>query len=501
MSASFPHFLGERVVLSASGHRGRIEFIVRGGVYVYDETIGEVLPEPLRPEDIERETPESFAMKERSLYHIPMLEHLPCAALLRLDDEWRFCCHGRFDRRLVECGLAPLETKIARGTTFLYETTTGYSTIASEARRDDDEYEAHVTKWGDIAENVNGSFSTSDRRWSRPVMTVDVLDYIADTLGLADRYALVSGHQDLVNCAYGHRHKDGTRLKKDPLISADEWQPSTTDGPYYDMLTTLRLTERLANPFPLEYQRFIVTSSAYYSKRETTPYLGRTCWLSLAQGNMLVHHASPKPLDGPGVFGAPDTLDDASFWQIVDHAVNVVKYPNEAGAVPTTSDDWRATRFFSTAYVSSVFHATRTLLERDVPSHSVAYQIVRAEDDALVVFVGDLHSSIRSLGVIVDWCRQIGCFEVDEDGQPTARLRPNVYLIFLGDLIDRGPFGVEILVIASLLKLATPAQVILLNGNHEDVRQYNKDGMGRELRGEYSDVKSPGRDARTTTTS
>lgn len=475
------------MVVISSSHRARVESVTKIGLKVFDENDDRVLQ--LRPDEIEREQPEPFASLT-SLYDIPVLQHLPCALLLNLDNQWHFCCHGRFDERLITCGWVPLSEKIDQSVNFLYETSDDYTTNISEASIDNQSYSLHVTKWGDIAENTLNTVAVARaRRTGRVVMTVAEMDRVANSIGLAEKYALVSGHQDMVNCAYGHRH--GT----DRDITSD-WVASTSGDPtriYFDMLTVLRLAENVANPFPLEYQRFIVTSSAYYSKRDVTEFLKHTCWLTLAQGRMLLHHATPKALDG--TFGEADNLDDATFWQIIDHAVNVVKYPNEAGKTPLRGN-WSRTRFFSQNYVSSVLHATREVLQKHVPAHSVTYQVLRAED-ALVVFIGDLHSSIRSLGIIIEWCRQIGCFELDDNDNPTARLRPNVFIVFLGDLIDRGPFGVEILVIASLLKLATPAQVVILNGNHEDAEQYNVYGMQSELNGEYPDIVASSRDART----
>ena len=46
------------------------------------------------------------------------------------------------------------------------------------------------------------------------------------------------------------------------------------------------------------------------------------------------------------------------------------------------------------------------------------------------------------------------------------------YMVFLGDYVDRGFYGTEVLYTIMMLKIANPEKVILLRGNHEDHRQY-----------------------------
>jgi len=70
-----------------------------------------------------------------------------------------------------------------------------------------------------------------------------------------------------------------------------------------------------------------------------------------------------------------------------------------------------------------------------------------------VVVVGDLHGSLADLLTIFDM-----------NGLPS----PNNVFIFNGDFVDRGSFGLEVLMVLLACKVALPECVFLNRGNHED---------------------------------
>jgi len=65
--------------------------------------------------------------------------------------------------------------------------------------------------------------------------------------------------------------------------------------------------------------------------------------------------------------------------------------------------------------------------------------------------VGDIHGQYFDL-----------CHMLDKAGPP-----PKLNYLFLGDYVDRGIYGVEVLLLLMSIKINYPSNVILLRGNHE----------------------------------
>jgi hypothetical protein len=74
--------------------------------------------------------------------------------------------------------------------------------------------------------------------------------------------------------------------------------------------------------------------------------------------------------------------------------------------------------------------------------------------DGEVVIIGDIHGQFMDMmGMLKKLHRQPG--------------EKSTKYLFLGDYVDRGEFGVEVMVFLLALKLKHPEDVILLRGNHE----------------------------------
>ncbi len=80
------------------------------------------------------------------------------------------------------------------------------------------------------------------------------------------------------------------------------------------------------------------------------------------------------------------------------------------------------------------------------------------------IFVrADLHGDLRSL--LVNLKALIDQGHLDKDLQCAE----NVHLVFLGDYMDRGSYGLFVLQLLIALNLKNPSQVTLIRGNHEDI--------------------------------
>lgn len=115
--------------------------------------------------------------------------------------------------------------------------------------------------------------------------------------------------------------------------------------------------------------------------------------------------------------------------------------------------------------LSSLFCAVTKTLKHD-PS------LIDLRGKEMVTIVGDLHGSLLSL---TDTLNEIG--DIHEDKA----------VVFNGDVVDRGPNGLEVILTILLLKLAYPNRVFLIRGNHEDCFLATVFGFEDELREKYGD--------------
>lgn len=110
-------------------------------------------------------------------------------------------------------------------------------------------------------------------------------------------------------------------------------------------------------------------------------------------------------------------------------------------------------------------------------------QAFTVHNKSTIIVMGDYHGCAHSLARNILSLLKDGV--IDEEGI----LRPNHFLIFLGDLADRGFYGIECWALAILLKLKNPTNVIILQGNHECDKIYKTGGLAAEF--EYKYPNSP----------
>lgn len=104
-------------------------------------------------------------------------------------------------------------------------------------------------------------------------------------------------------------------------------------------------------------------------------------------------------------------------------------------------------------------------------------RVFKAEEVVLdikspIMIIGDLHGQLLDLFRILkrhsDW--------------------ENTQFLFLGDLVDRGSFSTETVLLVFLMKVLYPDTVHIIRGNHEFAEIYNACGFSTELRGIYKEA-------------
>ena len=97
--------------------------------------------------------------------------------------------------------------------------------------------------------------------------------------------------------------------------------------------------------------------------------------------------------------------------------------------------------------------------------------------NANIYIIGDLHSSLESLRQFICRLKVKNVFKSE-----SLELNPNNYIVFLGDMVDRGPYSIEILLIIAKLQASNKFHnVFVLSGNHEDFQTYKQNGLLTEI--------------------
>ncbi|MBU4269651.1 metallophosphoesterase [Candidatus Dependentiae bacterium] len=100
-----------------------------------------------------------------------------------------------------------------------------------------------------------------------------------------------------------------------------------------------------------------------------------------------------------------------------------------------------------------------------------------------VIIVGDIHGIYQTLSNLIDeWIKK---GYIDKN----LKIKENIYIVFLGDYKDRGPFGFEVTTTLMQLKIINPKQLILVRGNHEHY-YYNEDYIINRFPNKYYSIIS-----------
>lgn len=112
--------------------------------------------------------------------------------------------------------------------------------------------------------------------------------------------------------------------------------------------------------------------------------------------------------------------------------------------------------------VMEVFKAEESLLD------------VKVDPEQTLVIVGDVHGQFGDL-----------IYHILTQQEPG---RPDRKFLFMGDYVDRGPQGVETIMLLFALKCEFPNNVFILRGNHEEAQTSRFYGFLVEVRSKFSDA-------------
>lgn len=93
---------------------------------------------------------------------------------------------------------------------------------------------------------------------------------------------------------------------------------------------------------------------------------------------------------------------------------------------------------------------------------------------AHIIVMGDIHGSIHSL--VRNLYRMVQSGYMDRD----FRLAKNTLCVFLGDYVDYGAYGTEVLWTVLCIHAINPSRVVVIGGNHEDIDQNEMRADGRD---------------------
>lgn len=102
------------------------------------------------------------------------------------------------------------------------------------------------------------------------------------------------------------------------------------------------------------------------------------------------------------------------------------------------------------------------MCKRVLPEGSSPIQALVVDPTSEVYVIGDLHCDRDALYALLDHI-----FDEDSFEEDSFRLKPNIFLVFLGDFINRGTTGLDVLMLVMGLKIINPNQVFICRGNHE----------------------------------
>jgi len=119
----------------------------------------------------------------------------------------------------------------------------------------------------------------------------------------------------------------------------------------------------------------------------------------------------------------------------------------------------------------------KVLKERELRGYTGRFTLkIKPEPASKFIIFGNLHSAFHSLIRDLQELKKQGIID-----NKLRIIKPNCYVIFIGNLIDRSPFILETLTIVMRLMINNPDKVFYIRGDHEDKEKWHHYGLKREL--------------------
>lgn len=97
------------------------------------------------------------------------------------------------------------------------------------------------------------------------------------------------------------------------------------------------------------------------------------------------------------------------------------------------------------------------------------------------IFRGDMHGDVVSFILFIDQLQKDG--DLDQD----LKLLKPLKLFFLGDFVDRGVWGLEVIYLLLQLKIKNPNSIFIVRGNHEDPEMADRLGFYQEYKAKFGE--------------
>ena len=193
-------------------------------------------------------------------------------------------------------------------------------------------------------------------------------------------------------------------------------------------------------------------------------------------------------------------INHNNFTEVLDELIKEYKIYNKnklTTEVKTKLDDALKEKQITVKYKNLNNHIINNIIINYTNNiknkfYNLIVEKIKIENSNSKIFmIGDLHSSLHSF---LDFLKNIrDHFEVERIVENSTgkhelkslKLKKNVYIYFLGDLLDRGPYSIEIFYLFMKLKLANMNQVFLTRGNHEDFSIYETHGFYEEITNQF----------------